>query len=88
MAHHGSIPPDIAKEMGLGATGEFPQGKITEDDEGEIKLAVYHRENKVIMDFGKSTAWIGFDAQQAGELASTLIKHAREIASGPVSIEL
>ena len=39
----------------LGATGEFPRGKIDEADEGELKLAVgTDRETgTVVMDFGK-----------------------------------
>jgi len=37
-----SGPPD------LGATGEFPQGKLTEEDEGEIRIGITVFNGKVV----------------------------------------
>lgn len=34
---------------------------------------------KVVIDFGKPTAWIGMDAQQARDLGELLIRRAAEI---------
>ena len=82
MAHHGSDPREIQKmmrDLRLGPTGEFPQGKLTDDDEGEIRIAVGQLNGKVVIDFGKPTAWIGFDPEQADAIADSLHQHATEL---------
>lgn len=56
----------------LGATGRFPQGKLTPQDEGEIQFAIGEKDGKVILDFGKATAWIGFEPEQALLIAQIL----------------
>ena len=68
------------EEQKLGATGEFPKGKLTNDDEGELKMAVgiHPQTGKVIVDFGKPVAWIGMDARDALQLASFIRKRALE----------
>ena len=60
----------------IGATGEFPKGKIAPEDEGEIAFAVGHRDGKVVIDFGKSVAWLGMEQHQAIALANTILSHA------------
>lgn len=60
----------------FGDTGQYPQGALNEDDEGEIKFAVGVKEGKVCLDFGKRVRWIGMDAVQAAQLASTLLAYA------------
>ena len=67
------------RELSLGATGRFPQGKIDPHDEGEIKISIGTKENKVVVSFGKSISWIGFDKAQALEISETLKKHAESI---------
>jgi len=62
----------------IGATGEFPEGKISEHDEGEIAFAIGHRFGKVLIEFGKPVAWVGMTPQQAIALANALISHARK----------
>ena len=64
--------------MALGATGEFPEGKVSEDDEGELQLAVGRQGGKVIISFGKAVSWIGIDPGQAEELGNIIIKKAKE----------
>jgi hypothetical protein len=64
----------------IGATGKFPEGKIREDDRGEVIFNVGKCENKVILEFEKPTIWIGMSAVDAVKLASKLIRYAREIA--------
>ena len=51
----------------LGATGKFPRGKIYNDDEGELRLAVAaDPANGVIkIYFGKPVAWIGLPVAEA-----------------------
>jgi hypothetical protein len=62
-----------------GPTGKFPQGKLTPTDEGEIKIAIGSVDGKVVVDFGKPVAWIGFDPERARAVADALLKHANEI---------
>lgn len=62
----------------LGATGRFPEGKLTPEDEGEIAYAIGQQDGKVVINFGKPTHWIGFTAEQAEDLATTLREHATE----------
>lgn len=83
MAHHGDKPfPSDLKELlkpALGATGKFPEGKLTEDDEGEIHMGVIVKDNKVILAFGKPVAWVGMTRVQAINLADLLKRRAMEL---------
>ena len=63
----------------LGATGQHPEGKLNENDEGEIKIAIGHLPGKVVLDFGdKPIKWIGFNPVQARQIAMTLLEYADE----------
>lgn len=68
----------------LGATGKYPQGKLSSTDEGEIQFAVGSdpRARKVVIDFGKPVAWLGMDPGDAEVLAQKLIEHARRARGG------
>ena len=61
----------------MGATGEFPDGKLTKSDDGALHFAVGHTDGKVVIDFGTPTAWVGMEPEQAVELAECLLSHAR-----------
>lgn len=61
-----------------GALGDFPEGKLTKNDEGSIQFAVGVKDGKVVLDFGTPVAWLGLNAQQAADFASLLLKRARE----------
>ena len=61
----------------LGATGEYPEGKLGNDDEGAIRLAVAHtRDGLVRIDFGKPVAWLAMSAEQARSFGQLLIAKA------------
>ncbi len=62
----------------LGATGQFPQGKLVEHDEGEIQFAVGIRDGKVVLEFGKPVRWMGMDRHQARQLGQLLIAKSEE----------
>lgn len=89
MAHHG---PDPMEQLGglrdkleqLGATGRHPEGRLTDDDEGEIRIAIGSRDGAVVIDFGKPVHWIGFTPKQAMKIAEDLVKHARAISDEPL----
>jgi hypothetical protein len=70
---------EAEQSLGLGATGQFPGGKLTEEDEGEIKIAVTHKDGKVVLAFGKPVSWVGFMPQEARAVAETLRKHSHEV---------
>lgn len=63
----------------LGATGQFPEGQLNDDDEGEIRIAIGSTEGKVVMDFGKPIAWIGFTPEQARGIAELLLRQVEVI---------
>lgn len=78
--HHGKDETDrmkdLARELELGATGHYPEGALNETDEGELKLAIGVEDGKVVLNFGKSVAWIGFTPQQALALAESIRQKA------------
>lgn len=66
----------------LGSTGRFPQGRLTPQDEGELMFAVGHKNGKVVVDFGKPVSWIGFEPEQAIQLAEILRTSALNVIAG------
>lgn len=69
--------------------GEYPDGKLTEADEGALSFAVSSMGEKVVIAFGEPTAWLGMTGDQAAELAILLIRHAREAGiTKPLTIPL
>jgi hypothetical protein len=71
---------DEAEEAGpnFGATRRQPEGKLTEEDEGEIRFGVAEKDGKVVLDFGKKVHWIAATPEQAKALAESLLNKARE----------
>lgn len=60
-----------------GPTGKFPRGKAIECDEGELAIGFrvgvgLGGEAVVIMDFGKSTSWIGLEPDMIDQLCGLL----------------
>lgn len=92
MSHHGSDPfggdpekKETFKKMldttaFRGALGDFPEGQLTKSDEGAVQFAIGVKDGKVVLDFGTPVAWVGMNPQQAADLASLLMKRAREAA--------
>jgi hypothetical protein len=83
MSHHESNPDDasmrrIAEAFNLGATGKFPEGKITPRDEGEITMGVAAAPGTVLLNFGKPVSWIGFTPEQATAIANSLLENAKK----------
>ncbi len=65
----------------LGRTGKFPDGKINEDDEGEIRIQIGRDKDKnlVVIKFGTPVAWLALKPNQAIAVATMLIKHAKAL---------
>jgi hypothetical protein len=66
----------------FGATGNFPEGKLGDDDEGELRFGVAHDDQLVHVDFGKPVKWFAMPPDLALQLASMLTKHAMDIKRG------
>ena len=85
MSHHASEisneMSEAVKDFQLGATGEFPRGKIDRLDEGQIKFAIAadHKTDTVVINFGKKVVWLGMTADEAIDVANSLIAKALEI---------
>jgi hypothetical protein len=60
-----------------GPTGDFPQGKLNESDEGGLNILVTTQKGNVIVAFGKPVAWIGLPPKDAIELANMIIRKAK-----------
>jgi len=63
----------------LGKTGKFPDGKISESDDGELRFATSVINGILIIDFGEPVAWIGLDKNQAEELILSLSEKVKEM---------
>lgn len=85
MAHHSerltTELEEAAERLKLGATGNYPQGKLNDADEGEIQVAIAAdtKEGKVLINFGTPVSWIGFDFGQAIAIANSLRDKAHEL---------
>jgi len=66
------------KPIKLGATGEYPEGKLTPADEGALQFAVGVCDGKVCLDFGTPVVWIGMAPADAHRLAENLMRHAKD----------
>jgi hypothetical protein len=71
----------MGMEEKIGATGEFPRGKIHSSDEGELRLrmAADHKKGVVILEFGKPVMWLGLDKTTALQLSANIQKLAEEL---------
>ena len=75
----GSGKPTKHKPETLGATGRFPRGKLSPDDEGELNLSVGVRGDTVMVDFGKSVRSIGMDKASALQFAEYIRRKAMDL---------
>lgn len=70
---------DVDGKPVLGATGQFPDGKMSPEDEGELKFGIAHDQDNVIIDFGKPVEWFALPPETARQLAAALLHHAGQI---------
>jgi hypothetical protein len=68
-----------ARLFGLGATGEYPHGRLNEEDEGELRCSIHTEGGKVVLNFGKEVAWIAITPGQARQLAAHLLGMADKL---------
>lgn len=58
---------------------KYPRGKLSADDEGELKIGITIKDNTIIVAFGKPITWIGLGKQDAINFANLLLAKADEI---------
>lgn len=61
---------------------QYPDGKLNEEDEGEVGVAIGVKDGNVIIMFPKPVAWLGLPPEQAMEFGRAVIKRAREVMDG------
>lgn len=95
--HHNSetfIQSDLMKrfleERAGTARREFPEGRISGDDDGLIVFTVSADPEKEVVkiEFSKPMVWAAMSPQQAVEFAQLLIKRARSISKGDLLVVL
>jgi len=64
----------------LGATGEFPEGKLSSTDKGELILAVIYEPklNRVVLDFG-TTMSLTLSYAESMQLSRMLVEQAKKV---------
>jgi hypothetical protein len=71
--------PDNDNHDRPGPTDDFPEGKLNEEDEGGLMMAISIESGNVRIDFGKPIAWFAIPPDQALALASVIVGRAMEI---------
>ena len=91
MSHHSSNPEENAKmsEMMRKIFGEHPDGRLNDEDEGAIAMAVGSENGRVRLNFPKPVRWVGMTPDEAIGLAESLIQHARHCGSTkPLTVKI
>lgn len=57
---------------------QFPRGRLNSQDEGAIQIAVGVQQDVVVLAFPKRVSWVGMPAEQAKELARTILARAQD----------
>jgi hypothetical protein len=75
---------EAAEMIKLGATGDFPDGKLAPDDEGGLNAALVadHQHGMVRIEFGKNLSWLALPPDSARQLAASLITFADQLDGG------
>lgn len=81
MSHHGNQPPQAMSEMMKKLMGEYPNGRLNQDDAGAVAMAVGVDAGRVVLQFPKVVTWIGMTPDEAIGLAELLVKQARAAGS-------
>jgi len=63
----------------LGATNEFPAGRLVTQDEGGLMFGITEFKGRLVFDFGKPVRSIGFTRDEALALAETIKARAETL---------
>lgn len=89
MSHHSSKPNAALSESMQRLLGEYPDGRMNEDDAGAIAMQIGTEQGRVVLRFPKPVAWVGMTGDEAMQLAQDLMRHARRAGiTAPVVIRI
>lgn len=88
--HQSELLKRFQEEREGKAQREFPQGRLSGDDDGSLtfKIGADAEKGVVAIEYSKPTMWVAMPPQEAINLAQALIKHARSIAKEPLRIAI
>ncbi len=66
----------------LGPTGNYPRGKFSDNDDGELRIRMGIKDKTFIIEFGCPVGWIGFDPQHLVEFINQLRQYVPQKTSG------
>ena len=69
----------IEMAVKLGPTGKYPDGKLRDDDEGEVQTMIGAVEGRVVVEFGTPVKWFALPPEMAREWAAAILTKAEEI---------
>jgi hypothetical protein len=75
----GKLEKELKNLKSVGATGQFPHGRVDANDLGELKVACYVKNGKLILDFGKDLSWLAMTKEEAKILTMGLLKMAEKL---------
>ena len=67
----------------IGPTGEFPDGKLCEDEPGALTIEVTHTNNAVEIHLGAVVSWLALPQSNALQFAMVIRKHALQLNTTP-----
>ena len=62
----------------IGPTGKFPEGRLRDDDKGELNIGFAHVDGQIIISFTTPVTWIGCGPDDARAIANELLRLADE----------
>jgi hypothetical protein len=57
----------------------YPSGKLCENDEGELEIAIHSKDKIIIIEFNKKIKWFGLNKNEAVNLVKVLLAKVNEI---------
>jgi hypothetical protein len=69
-------------QEGLDHGERYPRGKLKADDQGAMSIALAIKDNTLIIDFGRPTAWLGLGISDLERLIGGLQEKAAELRKG------
>lgn len=75
------LDPELREHLAgqIGPRVEHPEGRLTDDDDGLLRMAVGEHRGNVILAFGVEVGWVGLGPAAARELAEALCRRAESI---------
>jgi hypothetical protein len=72
----------MADDVKLGPTGQYPHGKLVDNDAGELQFGLTVIGGNVVLHFGTEVSWIGMRPEDAERVGNALLAKAKEARGG------